>query len=84
MPVNELFLSGHLYHLILLHSMAPAVAVLAVVALAVPPELFAQVFLVLGGTLGVFLGEKLGAVAVGPGIVSGVQLGFGDLSGVDG
>ena len=57
----ELFRNGHL---ILLCSVAPAGAVLAVVALAVPPELFTQISLMLGGTLGVFLGEQLGANTV--------------------
>ena len=41
-PVLELFLSGHLYHLILLRSVEPAVAVLAVVELAVEPVPFAK------------------------------------------
>ena len=73
--VLELFLSGHLYHLILLHSIVPAVAVQAIVALAVLSEVVAHVSLMLGGTLGVFLSEQLGAAAVGPGIVSGVKPG---------
>ena len=38
-PVLELFLSGHLYHLILLRSVEPAVAVLALVVVAVGPVL---------------------------------------------
>ena len=38
-PVLELFLSGHLYHLILLRSVEPAVAVLAVVEVTVVPVL---------------------------------------------
>ena len=41
-PVLELFLSGHLYHLILLCFVEPAVAVLAVVEVSVEPELFDQ------------------------------------------
>ena len=36
-PVLELFLSGHLYHLILLRSVEPAVAVHAVVVFSVKP-----------------------------------------------
>ena len=39
-PVLELFLSGHLYHLILLRWVESAVAVLAVVELAVEPVPF--------------------------------------------
>ena len=41
----EVLLSGHLYHLILLRSVAPAVTVLAVVVVTVLPEPFAQLFL---------------------------------------
>ena len=51
----ELFLSSHRYHLILLHSVALAVAVLAVVV--IPPP-FNQLFLLLRGNLEVFLGEQ--------------------------
>ena len=83
-PVLELFLSGHLHHLILLRFIAPAVAVLAVVALAYLPILAAHAALVHCGILGVFLGKQLGATAIGPGIVSGLQLGLDDPSGVDG
>ena len=53
-PGLELLLSGHLYHLILIRSVSPVVAVLAVVVVAVEPEPFAQTFLLLGGNLGVF------------------------------
>ena len=38
-PVLKLFLSGHLYHLIRLRSVEPAVAVLAVVVVTVFPVL---------------------------------------------
>ena len=38
-PVLELFLSGHLSHLILLRSVEPAMAVLAVVVVTVLPVL---------------------------------------------
>ena len=79
--VLELFLSGHLYHLILLCSVEPAVAVLAVVEVTEEPERFAQSFLLLGGLLGLSIGKQPGADAVGPGIVLGVHLGKDDLSG---
>ena len=63
-PVLELFLSDHLFHLILLCSAEPAVAVLDVVVdVAVEPEVVAQAFLLLGGPPGVCLGEQLGADA---------------------
>ena len=62
-PFLELFLSGHLYHLILFCSVEPAVPV---VNLAVEPEPVAQAVLLLGGFLGVSLGEQPGADAVGP------------------
>ena len=59
-PVLFLFLSGHLYHLILLRSNAHDVSVLAIVTVVTfCPELVAHATLVLGGTLGVFLGEQL-------------------------
>ena len=38
-PVLELFLSGHLYHLVLRRSVEPAVAVLVVVEVIVEPVL---------------------------------------------
>ena len=67
----ELFLSSHRYHLIFLHSVALAVAVIAVEVVAVIPQPFTHIFL-LRGNLGVFLGEKLGAKAVVSGVVLGV------------
>ena len=66
-PGLELLLSGHL---ILLHSVAPAIPSLVVVGVSV---------LMLDGTLGVFLVEQLGADAVGPGIVFGMQLRYDHL-----
>ena len=84
MPVLELLLTDHLYHLILHRSGEHALAVLAVVVVAFVafcPVLTAQEILVLSGTPGVFLGEQPGAPLVGPGIVSGLHLGLDDLSG---
>ena len=68
----------------MIRSVSPVVAVLAVVVVAVEPEPFAQIFLLLSGNLGVFLGEQIGANTVGPGLVLGVQLGYDDPSGVVG
>ena len=43
----KLLLSGHIYHLIMLHSVVPAVAVLVEVVVAVEPETPAQAVLLL-------------------------------------
>ena len=61
----ELFLRGHLYHLILLCLVEPAVE----------HEPVVQAVLLPGGLLGVSLGEQPGTDAVGPGIFLVVHLG---------
>ena len=53
-PGVELFLGGHLCHLILHHSDIVATSVLAVVAVANFEEPFVQFFLSLGGNLSLF------------------------------
>ena len=64
-PVLELFLSGHLYHLILHRSSVHSIAVRAVVdVVAFQPVLVAHATLVLCGTLCVFLGEQPGACSL--------------------
>ena len=83
-PGIELFLGGHLCHLILHRSDIVAASVLAVVAVAHFEEPCVQFFLSLGGNLSPFFGERTGADAVGPGILLGLQLGYDDFSGVVG
>ena len=65
----------------MLRSLPNTVFVLAVVPVTHGKEQSIQFFLSLGGNLSVFLGEHIGADAIGPGILLRLQLGYDDSSG---